>query len=112
MGIVDIFNEISGQRLIPNKNWNRLLNRLREVDPIDATRALGHYVASVSLENVGGEHFYETAETFVAAAEPPMTEEEKASFMGAFMIQESIDVASKLVYGELYQQREPEGAKQ
>ena len=77
-----VFDKLN-DTIVPNGNWNVLLENARKTI-YTSCAPLGSYIANVTLEHVGFSGLDEVKEAFIAAAEPPMSEDELFHFNKAF----------------------------
>jgi hypothetical protein len=81
--VAPIFDQDDKGKIMPNENWNKLLNNARET-AYKSCQVLGYYVAGVAVEYGDFCDLEDVQDACIAAAEPPMTPTERRQFRTAF----------------------------
>lgn len=89
---------------VPTDDWNIFFNYNRKLDPhysVTAAHEIGTFVASQVIEHTTGHKYWDSADAFVGATQPPMSDGERMSFLGAFTKMDSVRGISQQLQPEL-----------
>jgi hypothetical protein len=106
MALPQIGREEDGM-FVPTEHWNPFFNSNRGHDhhhSMTAAHDIGSFVASQAIEHAAGDRYWDSADAFMDAVQPPMSDGERTGFTGAFTRMNSVRNKSQAFIAELQSQ--------